>query len=145
MKKGFIVPLIIFAILGVSAYFFVTKSQVTSNQKSIDIANLTTKYPNAQSWEVSPGRSICPFHLAECTSPPTTIKFASLDPWVTVYGYYVPTMKGAEWGTNTIIITSVPASVVFTNGQNCQATLNPASEALNGADGTKHYDFSFNC
>lgn len=144
MKLGFVLPLVLFLMLAIAAFFVYSQSTVTPPQTTIETARSIIQYPNSQSWEVKDGQSFCPFRIADCSKPPVYIKFSSEDTWPSVYGYYVNGLKDSGWSTNTRIITSVPTSVVFTSDTNCQATLKPGSKFTGDTDVGK-YVFIVSC
>ena len=144
MKLGFVLPLILFLMLAIAAFFVYSQSTVTPPQITIETAHTIVKYPNSQSWEVKDGQSFCPFRIADCSKPPVNIKFSSADVWSSVYGFYVNALKDSGWSTNTRIITSVPTSVVFTSDTNCQATLKPDSK-FTGDTAADKYVFIVSC
>ena len=130
MRNGSILSILtLLIILGVLAYggFYIFNNySQTPTKLTRDTANSIPKYSNAIVWQETGAKNLC--LLKKCTQP-VTIEFKSKDVWVTIYQYYVASMRNYGWDTNTVIVTSIPSSVVFTKAT-CKATLDQKGDAF---------------
>lgn len=114
---------IVLVLLG--GYYFILVNRKAPNKKSTGAASAIFKYPNASAWNIDSSPRFCfILDFDNCTIP-VKINFESGDNWVSVYNYYKTLLVSQGWQTNSIIITSIPSSVVFTNDLNCSAELSP--------------------
>jgi len=145
LQKGFIGSLIFIIVLALAGYFVYSKSIAISSDKTQKATQSIPKYPNANSWEIS-SKSFCLFNISTCKNPPAKIKFRSDQPWNTIYYFYKESMKHSGWSTSSLIVTSIPSSIVFTNTADCQADLHEVSDLqLLKKEQAKSYLFSVFC
>jgi len=145
LQKGFIGSLVIIIFLALAGFFIYSKSLAVSSDKTQKAAQSIPKYPNANLWEIS-NKSFCLFNISTCKNSSTKIKFRSDQPWNTIYYFYRESMKHTGWSTNSLIVTSIPSSIVFANTADCQADLQEVSNfQFFQKDQTKTYLFAVFC
>lgn len=143
-NRGFISSLVIFTIsLGALYYFYITGIRPPDEESGL-IAKLIFKYPNVSRWEVKTNGDFCPFFDDKC-KPPAKIFFESEDNWHGIYNYYKEYLTSGGWISHSLIVTSLPTSIVFTDGATCRIELSQAS--LGVFKKTKHnrYKMLINC
>lgn len=133
MLRGSALFIIVFLILvgsiAYGAYYYYTNYSQTPPKITTDTANSIPKYPDAKTWQIIPTKNVCFMKGGDC-SQPVTISFSGPKEWPIVYGYYKTTMQNYGWSTNSIIVTSIPTSVVFTKTfGKCSTTLAPKNGA----------------
>lgn len=127
MRYLLAIAFVVLVLLGVYYFFLVNKK--APNQKSINEASTIYKYPNSSSWNIDTSARFCFILDFENCHIPVKVNFESNDNWVSIYNYYKTQLISLGWQTNSIIITSIPTSVVFTNDLNCSAELSPSDKS----------------
>lgn len=123
MRRGFILPVIVLAVIVGVGYYLFTKYSKTPNQATLDATQAIYKYPNSESWQIDPHTNVCLQPQAPCDQP-VDIIFSSNDSWPAVYNYYKAYLTDYGWDTNSTVYTSIPTSIIFEKGQ-CQIALEP--------------------
>jgi hypothetical protein len=131
MKRGFI-GLIVFilflaAIVGIGFFIYQNYSS-TPSETTRKVARSIYKYPNATTWQEEDSKNVCFLDPKGCAQP-VKIFFETPDSWGILYGYYLSAMSQAGWKSNSMVVTSIPTSVVFTRTQdNCQISMENHSD-----------------
>lgn len=121
MRRGFIVPIIILAVIVGVGYYLYSKYSKSPNKTTTDTAQSVYKYPHSDTWEVKPHHSVCLQSKTPCGQP-VDIVFSSNDSWQTIYNYYKSYLIDYGWATNSTVYTSIPTSIVFEK-EGCQISL----------------------
>lgn len=123
MKSGFILPLLLLGSAAVAIYYLLAFSAIYPNKKTQETAQAIPKYAAATSWQIINTKSPCLFNFNNCRIPASKILFRTVDSWPVIYNTYITNMGDFGWKTNSRVVTSIPTSIVFENGQNCVAEL----------------------
>ncbi|OGD93064.1 hypothetical protein A2697_02025 [Candidatus Curtissbacteria bacterium RIFCSPHIGHO2_01_FULL_41_44] len=145
--NGFILPFVVLClVIGMIIFYLIPKDSITPNDKTQKTARLIPRYLNTESWSVTDDKTFCVLNIADCTSPSSKIKFSTADSWSSIYRFYRNNMKDYDWQTKSTVITSVPTTIIFTNGSNCQAVLKESTGLFDKQqENLKDYLFSITC
>lgn len=133
MQKGLIGTIIFFIVIGAAGYFiysFVLGQNTAPNQTLKDSVGAIPIYENTQTRNVKYLKDICIIPNDPCTHN-AHISFSSKDPWENIYFFYRKEMEKYGWQTNSIIVTSIPTSIVFQNPKGCEAGVSKEKSPLN--------------
>lgn len=143
--KSFFILVLIAVVIGYPTYQLYYNSGESVNPRSAQLALAVVKYPKATSWQVSGQKNFCIDFLIKCNVP-SEIHFLTSDTWGQIYGFYKYEMDRQGWATNSIVVTSTPGSIVFTNSQNCAAELSPSKTFLFGTiKSNPTFNFNITC
>lgn len=142
-NQGFITTMVLLIITFGALYVYFI-SLKTPNRHSQQLAALIGQYPNSSSWEVNNSKGFCFFLNRNCLTP-AKITFESQDPWVNIYNNYRQYLTSGGWQTNSVVITSIPSQILFTDGQDCQIELAPKPNGFAAKTEQNVYLFKVNC
>lgn len=130
------------AIIGGVTYFLFDKYSQLPNEPTRVRAQAILKFPYALSWQIKNSKNVCVFSKNICNQP-ITIVFSTQRDWPEVYKFYRQQMESAGWKTNSLIVSSIPTSIVFTNNFNCEAELTKYDPVTNIISKPKDNQFEF--
>ncbi|MEK9146884.1 MAG: hypothetical protein AAB639_01670 [Patescibacteria group bacterium] len=120
MKTG-IIFILALAILSGTIYALFKKYSKSPSLQAQETAQNIEKFPDATSWQIKNSNNVC-FSRNSCLQP-VTVSFQTQKVWREIYFFYKNQMVYDGWTTKSIIVTSIPTSIVFTNNSDCKAEL----------------------
>lgn len=143
--KGIIVLIVILGLIAWGVTYVYNSNKRLPSLKSISTAEEIYVYPDATYWTINKEPSFCFTWDFQGCQPPAVINFQSNAPWPTIYQFYREIMVKQGWKTNTVVVTSVPTSVVFEDERvNCEAILLPARNLWGEIEGVR-FKFNVTC
>lgn len=143
-NSGFITILVILIIFIGALYYFYVASLRKPDEESSQIAGLIFQYPNASLWKVDTKGGLCLYFDKNC-KPPAKIFFETGDSWPGIYRYYKDYLTSGGWQSNSLILTSIPGSIVFTDGATCRIEMSPTSSGIIKKSQHNRYRIGINC
>lgn len=145
MRSFIITTIFLLAIAWLGYQGFQTFAQ-SPNALTQQTASTIIKYPNSQDWQIKNRRNVCFFTTEECLQP-TKVSFQSDNDWNQIYFFYKERMVQKGWDTKSIIVTSIPAGITFTNATRCKVYLTQPKPLVNFSSKSPNnkYSFSVTC
>ena len=128
-------------IVRISFYLFNKYSKAPNELTQYTSQNIL-KFPDATNWEIKNNRNICIPVSGTCIQP-TIITFGSQRDWREIYFFYKDQMQKSGWETNTLIVTSIPTSIIFTNKDSCKTVLSTDKPLINTFKKPQNNQFKF--
>jgi len=141
MKSLLIFILTSVLIVYISFYLFNKYSKAPNELTQYTSQNIL-KFPDATNWEIKNNRNICIPGSGTCIQP-TIITFGSQKDWGEIYSFYKDQMQKSGWETNSLILTSIPTSIIFTNKASCKTELSTYEPIINVFKKPQNNQFKF--
>lgn len=144
MRTG-VIFILALALLSGTIYSLFRKYSKIPSQQTQEAAQKIRRFPNATSWTIKNSNNVCIFSQ-ECLQP-VTVFFQTQMEWGEIYFFYKNQMAYDGWTTKSIIVTSIPTSIVFTNNSSCKAELAKRDPFLSFVQNKPFnlYSFSVTC
>ncbi|MBI4038020.1 hypothetical protein HY382_03175 [Candidatus Curtissbacteria bacterium] len=143
-NSGFVAVAAVLIVLAGGLYYFYSVNIRKPDQESSQIAELIFRYPNASLWIVDTKGGFC-FYFDKNCKPNAKIIFETDDPWPGIYNYYKSYLTSGGWQSNSLILTSLPGSIVFTDGASCKIEISPTSSGIINKSQHNRYKIGINC